>query len=214
MRMFRNRIHSVVIRLLIVFLITFFVQCMYAQENHTIIVFFLYGSQPKSEFKNEPTYLGGIYGGHVSIGIDSLVVGFSTSLTSKRQVHIFPHKHNSIGKFFAKDIRDFLKDTVSRKYTTIAIPLSEEQYDTIKQIHNDYLQNSPYDYAFFGMRCAASAYEILSQAGIVKSKSKCGVVFSNFYPKLLRYKLFHLAKANGYKVTKHKGNKRRNWEKD
>ncbi len=201
-------------RLLIVFLITFFVRSLYGQQNHTIIVFFLYGSQPRSEFKNEPSYLGGIHGGHVSIGIDSLVVGFSSSLTAKRQVHIFPHKHNSIGKFFTKDLTDFLKDTISRKYTTIAIPLSEDQYDTIKHIQNDYLKNSPYDYAFFGMRCASSAYEVLSQAGIVERKTKCGVIFSNFYPKLLRHKLLHLAKLKGYNVTKHKGNKRRFWEKD
>ncbi len=201
-------------RLLIFFLITIFLKSLHGQENQTIIVYFLYGSQPKSEFKSEPTYLGGIYGGHVSIGIDSLVVGFSTSLTSKRQVHLFPHKYNSIGQFFAKDVKDFLKDTISQKYSTIAIPLSESQYDTIKLIHNDYLRNSPYDYAFFGMRCASSAYEILSQAGIVKSKTRCCVVISNFYPKLFRHKLLHLAKAKGYKVTKHKGNKRRNWEKD
>lgn len=77
-----------------------------------------------------------------------------------------------------------------------------------------YLEKSPYDYAFFGMRCASAAYDVLGQLEIVKPHSNFSTVCKNFYPKKLRKKLLRLAKHNSWKITRKPGRPSRKWEKE
>jgi hypothetical protein len=183
----------------------------FGQNSDTIQVFFLYGSRPRhSHWHQESHYFGGFHGGHVSIGIDSSVIGFH----HVKGLHLIGHRKPTGGVFECKRIQDFLKDTVNSKYTTFKIPLTKVQHHQLLQIFNDYRAQTPYDYAFFGMRCAAAAYDVLSQIGIFKVKSKCGNIASNFYPKLFRKKMFALALENHYKINQHIGRKSRKWEND
>ncbi|MEI9955698.1 MAG: hypothetical protein WDM90_05170 [Ferruginibacter sp.] len=52
------------------------------------------------------------------------------------------------------------------------------------------MQKSPYDYAVFGMRCAAATYDMLEKTGVVKKRSRMGKWVTFFYPQLLRRRLF------------------------
>jgi hypothetical protein len=79
---------------------------------------------------------------------------------------------------------------------------------------NNYLQNPPYDYALFGMRCAASAHEMLSVAGIFKKRTKFFSVFYNFYPKKLRKRILDKAFEENYEIIHQEGRNERKWEND
>jgi hypothetical protein len=184
----------------------------FAQESKNIEVFFLYGSKPSHGFKNqEKPYFGGKHGGHVSIGFDTAVVGFGPH----NGFHIFAHRKNFKGAYKFEGIQAFRKDTVSFKYSTFEVPVTDSQYVKLQKILNNYLfVKTPYDYAFIGMRCASAAYDVLSQVGLFKSKSKWRNIFSNFYPKPFRRKMFKLAKKNNLKITTQNGRASRKWEND
>jgi len=184
----------------------------FGQTRHTIKVYFLYGSKPAVGHRyHEDPYFGGKHGGHVSIGIDTLVVGF----TDTNGFHIFAHRNNLKGVYKVKGLKKFRKDSASYKYTTFEVPLTDTQYVKLKKIVYNYLYvKTPYDYAFIGMRCAAAAYDLLSQIGLFEIRSKWGNVFSNFYPKKLRNKMFRLAREKNYKISTQPGRLSRKWEND
>lgn len=181
------------------------------QPYHILKVLFRYGSRPAYGFeKTESDDFGGIHGGHVCLGIDSVVVGFDSPVG----FNIFPSRKNIKGCWVCEEEKEYMKDTISKKYAIVLIPITDTQYQQINTIFTGYLNNPPYDYAFFGMRCASATYDVLSQIGIVEQKSYTGKVYSIFYPRLLRRKIFRLAKENNYKVIKLKGRKSREWEGD
>jgi len=182
-----------------------------AQQPHFMQVFFLYGSKPAPGYeKLESPAFGGIHGGHVSIGIDSFDVCFH----HVNGYHIFPTRKNLKGAYEQIRITDFLKDTSSYKYTVFKIPIDSSQYSRLENTLTGYLRSTPYDYAFWGMRCAAATYDMLSHAGFFKPRSRFGMMCSNFYPRLLRKKLFRLAKEKHYTVNYQNGRKSRIWEDD
>lgn len=179
-------------------------------QNHTIQLYFLYGSKPAKGYKKtEKKLFGGLHGGHVSIGVDSSITGFGPV----GKFHIFSKKKRNAG-FRCEDQASFNADSVGKKYTTITIPITNEQYEKITGIHNGYLNNAPYDYAFIGMRCAAASYDVLSQLGLVKAKGKTATKLQIFYPRRLRKRMLKMAKEKGYKVHYQAGSKTRVWEKD
>lgn len=184
-----------------------------SQDSGFIKVHFLYGSKPKKKYKKtEKPWFGGIHGGHVSIESEGYVYGFlpyeSFHLVGKKRAD----KRHSI--FSMESVESWVKDTATLKYTTITIPVSKQQQDSLHNIHQSYLKHPPYDYAFIGMRCASATYDILGQIGIVEWLPNKKNTFKNFYPKLLRKKLLKLAKQRGYKVHRQQGRKTRKWERD
>ncbi len=191
-----------------------FLICHYlcGQSTHVIKVYFLYGSKPRHAFRQTEKHLfGSIHGGHVSIGIDdSVVIGFSHS----KGIHFFPMRKNFKGKYKVESINEFCKDSVQKKYTTFCIPVSDEQYIKLINILQGHLTQTPYDYAFFGMRCTSAAYDVLSHIDIFPLLSKRKNIFSNFYPRRLRNKFFRLAKEKNYSMHFQQGAKSRKWEKD
>jgi hypothetical protein len=181
------------------------------QPDHILKVLFRYGSRPALGYeKTEKNDFGGIHGGHVCLAMDSIVIGFD----SPNGYHIFPSRKHLKGLFVREDEHDYMKDTITKKYAIVEIPISDSQYLLLNKILEGYINNPPYDYAFFGMRCASATYDVLSQIGILEHKSYLGNVFSNFYPKLFRSKIFHLAKKNNYTIIRLKGRKSRQWEED
>jgi hypothetical protein len=198
-------------KLILTILICFKICLAEGQQEHILKVLFRYGSRPARGYEQvEHPDFGGIHGGHVCLAIDSVVVGFD----SPKGFHIFPRKKNLKGVFVREIEREYMQDTIKKKYAIVEIPITDDQYRTLYNVIDGYLKNTPYDYAFFGMRCASATYDMLSQIGIMKPRSNFRNVISNFYPKLLRRKLFHLAKKNNYKVIKLKGRKTRTWEED
>ncbi len=75
-------------------------------------------------------------------------------------------------------------------------------------------KNAPYDYAFLGMRCAASAQDVLGQIGVVKKRKRLKNIYTTFYPKKLRKRLLKQATEKNYKIISHQGRPTRKWEKD
>jgi hypothetical protein len=199
-------------RLILYFLVLLLSGVSFGQDTNSIKVYFLHGSKPASGHKKtEPYLFGGKHGGHVSIGIDTAIVSF----TNYDGFHIFPHREEIKGVFIYESLQGFLRDTANRKYTIFKVPLSDSQYVKLKKIVDSYSYGqAPYDYAFFGMRCASAAYDILSQINLFKRKSTFGNIVSNFYPKLFRKKMLQLAKKNRYPVKTQKGCKSRKWECD
>jgi hypothetical protein len=188
-----------------------FLWCTVVVAQQTITVHFLYGSKPAKGYKNSETkWFGGIKGGHVTIESGDSIVGFHPG----GKCHIFSKKKKANGYFSNEQNLNWVKDTVTLKYTSVIIPLSEENYKRVKNTLNSYLQKSPYDYAFFGMRCAAAAYDVLEETGIVKKRSRLGKLGAFFYPQLLRRRLLKIAGVKNYTVIRKKGKVSRNWEKE
>lgn len=182
-----------------------------ANDSGFIKVHFLYGSKPKKKYKKtEKPWFGGIHGGHVSIEVDGFVVGF----VPMKSLHVVTKNYNKHSVFVSEPLTRWASDTATLKYTTITIPVSRAQLDSLHKIHKSYLQQTPYDYAFIGMRCAAATYDILGQIGIVEWVPNTKNTFKNFYPKLLRKKMLKLAAQRGYKVHRQQGRKTRKWERD
>ena len=183
----------------------------FAQDPHSLKVFFRYGSIPEIGYEYvEYEEIGGLHGGHVSLGIDSLEIGF----TNDKTIHLFPGNNHKNGVFYWEYLKDFEDQVSDKKYITFVVPLSEVQYDTLRTILLAYIDESPYDYAFFGMRCTSAAYDVLSQIGLLEPKTRAANIISNFYPKMLRRKMFQLARQRGYTVVRAKGRKTRIWDND
>jgi len=193
------------------FLLSSLLLTTYINAQQTIAVHFLYGSKPAKGYKGEEKkWFGGIKGGHVTIETGDSIIGFQP----KGNCHVFGKKENANGYFNAKQKTNWVKDTVSLKYATILIPLDDARYTKLKSTLDKYLQKSPYDYAVFGMRCAAATYDVLEEAGVVKKRSRMGKWVSFFYPQLLRRRMLKIADENNYAVVKTGGRKSRVWEKE
>ena len=195
-------------------LLLFFISCsliLPAQSDTTYIkVHFFYGSKPKMKYhKVESKRFGGLHGGHVSMELNDTNFGF----LFKGRVHIFSHKKNLHSHWVTESNASWVNDTINDKYATVLVPLTGAQLQIYNQIKQEYLNHTPYDYAFFGMRCAASTYDMFSQMGFFKHRSRFGMVSKIFYPKLLRKRFLKLAQQNQWEVIRHEGSSRRKWER-
>lgn len=181
-----------------------------------IKVHFLYGSRPKREFKDtEHHWFGGIHGGHVGIEVDS---NYIIDFVPAGVFHIIEHPNNKHSRFTTHTVAGFWStfgsDTEDVKRTTIVIPIHEKQKKILDSITAVYTSTPPYDYAFIGMRCAAAAYDVLAQIGIMQSHCRSGTYFRNFYPKPFRKRLLKKAKREGWTVRMVEGSATRIWERD
>lgn len=182
----------------------------------TLTVRFLYGSKPKPEHKREQKrWFGGMLGGHVGIQYDSTRF---LSFFYEGRVHIFQRKNKKSGRYDLQSHEEFNyimdKDVDSVKTLIIYIPITKNQKEKFLSVCESYIANTPYDYAFFGVRCGSSTYDVLSQVGVVKQYSYFKMWTKIFYPKKLRYRLKRDAKKNGWKMEKIKGTHKRIWERD
>jgi hypothetical protein len=193
-------------------LFLFISNLLFSNDSLFVKVHFVYGSKPKSAFKKtEAKQFGGIHGGHVYLELENKIISYGTN---NGKWHIFPHKSKSAGKYRIDIDLKWHGDTSKLKITTIVIPITEEQSLKFKETEKIYFEKTPYDYAFLGMRCAAGAYDFLSQSDVCKHKSRLAIVLRNFYPKRLRVKLLKLAKKENWLILKQEGRKSRKWERD
>lgn len=180
-------------------------------DTAEIRVHFLYGSKPaKACKKTEEDYFGGLHGGHVTIEAAGINVGFNPIW----DYHIFPHKKHKSAAFALTSLEEFQKDSVEMKYVSFIIKTTPEKVRMIDSIHQAYLKKTPYDYSFFGMRCASATWDILEEADIVKRRSKIWKAWVIFYPRRIRKRMFRYAEKEGWEVVAKDGRECRVWEKD
>lgn len=198
---------------LTILLVSVFVSAAYCQADSSAVikVHFLYGSKPKRKFKDtEFKSFGGLHGGHVSIQTGDTDYGFGPTIMP---VHLFPKRRRQ-SAFEARELQGGPRYSAGNKTVTFVIPVSQKQLATLDSLHKAYCQTAPYDYAFFGMRCASATQDILARAGLLKRKSRIATILASFYPKRLRKRLFKQAKADGYRIIRSEGKATRKWERD
>jgi hypothetical protein len=188
----------------------------HAEDSLYIKVHFLYGSRPSEKYKDtERKWFGGVLGGHVGIEGDS---GRVLNFSAGGKCHLFAKKTNRHSNFKECPIDRFYSNfggkPDSMKKAIVYIPVTKQQKQAFDSIAAAYLKQTPYDYAVFGMRCSAAAYDILGQLNIFPHYSHTKTYKKIFYPKLLRKRLLKKAGENGWAVVKQNGSGTRVWEKD
>jgi hypothetical protein len=182
------------------------VNTVFAQQ--TIQLHFLYGSKPAKGYKAvESKHFGGLKGGHVNIEVNGRVLDFLPG-----KCPLFPNNKKPSGGYYINHSISW--DTAHTKWTTISIPVSSIQLQQLEQLMDSFAKRTPYDYAVFGMRCAAASYDVLSRIGLLKKMKNAKKVTKFFYPKLLRKKMMKWARQRGYPVIQHEGRPSRKWEAD
>jgi hypothetical protein len=182
--------------------------CLGSHAGDTVKVLFVYGSKPK--IKGEDRWFGGIHGGHVSVQYRNMYASF----VPDGKFHVFASRKYVNSKFVLEYDDRFIFDTSDSRYVIICVPVDSMQKARLDSVIGQRLTKSPYDYAFFGMRCASAAYELFATAGIFPSKSRYGMLRKYFYPKKLRKKMFREAKLNNWPVYFRPGRTSRKWEED
>jgi hypothetical protein len=200
-------------RTVLLFFFAFGPVLLFAQEADRLAqVHIIHGSRAKYKYQQtEYKMLGGMYGGHVVMQLDSHVYGF---LFTHYRLHVFPSKKHSIGMFEDDAAAGWHASVTEDKVTTISIPITQRQFEYMDSAYKSYLKDCPYDYSFFGMRCAASCLKMLCDAGVLEPITQGQSVRKAFYPRPLRKDLVDLAKLKGWQVTITEGSPRRKWEKD
>lgn len=184
-----------------------FTACFASDTTYTIKINFLYGSRPAKGFHQQESKLfGGIKGGHVNIEADGRVLDFTPGDNP-----LLPHNKNPSGGFSINQSVNWDGDD---KWKTIIVPVSQDQYIALQKIFDSVAAKTPYDYAIFGMRCAAASYDVLSKIGLFKEYTTSKNVTTHFYPKLLRKKVLKWADKNNYTVLSNEGRSSRKWESD
>jgi hypothetical protein len=203
-------------QLIITFIFCFTFSPTYSQDSLFLKVHFLYGSKPLKKYKDtESKWFGGILGGHVGIeGERDKILNF----LRKGKFHWFAKKDNRHSMYREHASRNFYSifrtDPDSVKSAIVYIPVTVQQKQQFDSITKCYLQQTPYDYAFIGMRCGAAAYDILGQLGVLKKYSISKTYKKIFYPKKLRKRLLKKAKENNWTIVRQDGSIRRKWERD
>lgn len=179
-------------------------------QTDTLVVEIIYGSKPLT--KDGAHWFGGKLGGHIGlrIGKDSVmhfVPGGRVNATNM---------NSDTGNYLISSEKQFYKtfycDTT--KICRIFIPVSPDQKKELLRASTPFLQKGPYPYAFFGMRCAAACYHLLSLGNVTKKLSKSRMTWKFFYPRKLRKFLFKEAEKNGWIVKHSKGSTKRKWDHD
>ena len=194
-----------------------FIQTNACQADSVYIrVHFLHGSKPKKQFKHEEDrWFGGLLGGHAGVEYEKNKI---LNFLPKARFHFFSKRRIINSRFTIHDTISFYAllggkpDSV--KKTIVTILISGKQKIMLDSLAEAYQNKCPYDYAFFGMRCGAAAYDILAEAGVVKKYGFGKTWRKTFYPRKLRRRLEKNAAKTHYTITKQEGSYRRIWEKD
>lgn len=186
---------------------------LFLPAQDSIRVHFKYGSKPGKGFKKvEKHWFGGIHGGHVSIETEEGVFGFGP----KGKFHVIARRGEDKrhSYFQYETMPEFQRDSAGLQYLSVILPVTRAQMDSLNAIHKCHREKPPYDYAFLGMRCAASTYDVLADVGITKKRSQKGTWRKYFYPRKMRNMMVKRADQEGWRMVRHSGSHRRKWERD
>lgn len=205
---------SMKVLLVLIFCICYLTS-LYSQDSSCIRVQFLYGSKPQKKYKHtEKKWFGGILGGHVGIEGDSGRF-YSFEIVGKNKIFNGKADNSAFKLATEEEFWNVMKTKEdSLKKATIIIPITGKQKQKFDSITSAYLNEVPYCYAVFGMRCASSTYEILAQLGILPQYSHFKTYMKIFYPRRLRKRLLARAEKYNWVVIQKEGTPKRKWEKD
>lgn len=179
-------------------------------QTDTLVVEIIYGSKPLT--KDESHWFGGKLGGHIGlkIGTDSVMHFVPGGRVVATNINSDDGKYliSTNNQFY----RTFHCDTA--KTCQIFIPISHKQKQQLLQEIKPFLKHGPYPYAFFGMRCAAACYHLLSLADVTPDLSRSKMTWKFIYPRKLRSYLFKEADKNGWIIKRTKGSTKRKWDHD
>ena len=195
-------------RIILVFIaLIIFNACLAGDSTYTIRINFLYGSRPAKGYHGQESKLfGGIKGGHVNVEAGGKVLDFHPGNNP-----LFPKNKKPSGGF---TLNSSVYWSNTDKWKTVIVPVSKDQFNELQYIFDSVTSKTPYDYAIFGMRCAAASYDVLSKIGLFKEFSNKKNVVTHFYPKLLRKKVLKWAANNNYAIISNEGRRSRKWESD
>jgi hypothetical protein len=203
----------------------------------SIRILCLYGSIPAKGFEGkEPMYgpknifnkMSKMHGGHASIEYapDKALsfqpkqytgVARSGHLTNRSNAKNF----NSCFRIYTAQrawtvLGNYYNNLDSLRRATFVIPVTATQKKRLDSIAQAYVQKTPYDYSFLGMRCASASYEVLASAGIVADyKHNFWVnIFTTRRLRYILYKEYLRNKDKGWRLYTSKGSQSREWEKD
>ncbi|HET6253356.1 MAG TPA: hypothetical protein VFE32_04755 [Puia sp.] len=207
-----------------------------ADARYTIRILCLYGSVPaKGYWKVEPYHgphnlinmVAKLHGGHVGIEYaPDKVLSFQPQAYGGLAAsgHFVAHfSKRSFNSWFRVYSVDRMWSCLGNRYNSIdslrravfVIPITAAQRHTLDSLVKSYTTQTPYDYAFFGMRCASSSYDVLQTAGILP---KTGLTWYNVFTtqefRYLLYQEYLRNRGEGWQLYTSKGSVSRKWEKD
>jgi hypothetical protein len=104
----------------------------------------------------------------------------------------------------------------SLRRAVFIIPVTAAQKSTLDSLAKAYTAATPYDSAFFGMRCASASYQFLATAGLV-TEYRSNIWWHVFTTRDFRdalYKEYLRNRDKGWRLETSKGSVSRQWEKD
>ena len=203
----------------------------------TIRVLCLYGSIPaKGWMGREPMYgpntlinrTAKLHGGHVGVEYaPGKVLSFQplkyTGIASSGHLITSSNKKNfnSCFRTYSETrmwnvLGNYYGNIDSLRRAVFVIPVTAAQKKILDSLAGQYTRESPYDYAFLGMRCASATYDVLQAAGIVP-EYKHELWYNVFTTRQFRYLLYREYlhnKDKGWQLYTCKGSVSRKWEKD
>lgn len=103
----------------------------------------------------------------------------------------------------------------SLRRAVFVIPITAAQHRALDSLVGAFTTKTPYDYAFFGMRCASSSYDVLQIAGILpRAEMTWYNVFTTKEFRYLLYREYLRNKDKGWELYTSRGSVSRKWEKD
>jgi hypothetical protein len=196
----------------------------------SIRILMLYGSKPAKGHPEEPKWFGGKPGGHVAIdmGGDSTLNFGPTKY--RPFCHIFSRSKpaNFKSRFHIRTVHAFWRTfnythpvndhADSLKGLVIVMPITPQQKQKLDSITKAYLNNTPYDYAVFGMRCASASYAVLAQLNLLDKPYKRRIWWHLLYPRDIRFELLKQTKQNPaaatWRIYNTAGTTVRKWDRD
>lgn len=180
-------------------------------RNYQLIINYQFGSVPAKGFEgSEKKRAGGLLGGHVTCIIGKSVYGFTDE--GADFTHVFPDHDHPNGYWQKEDITIWKNKMETEQYMQFYIPVTYSQITMLRQILDGYVGKTPYDYAFFGMRCMSAMYDILGDIAILPVVPNWYVWALYFYPRKFRRDLTRMAYVNGWPMQFNQGRGTRKWE--
>jgi hypothetical protein len=188
---------------------------MPASAQDSITIHFLHGSRPaRHAAGTEPRWLGGKLGGHVGLAFapDSIL-----HFIPRGKFHWVGRRAPKHSCFLVSSEEQFLGvlggSAGAYQTTTITLPVDSVQASRLAAVKTSYLAETPYDYAFLGMRCAAATDDLLAKLGVTRRRGYWGTIFGTFHPRALRKRLLRMAARQGWPVAVAQGSELRKWQR-
>jgi hypothetical protein len=180
-----------------------------------VILHCIHGSVSRAWWKKDPRpRVGGLLGGHVVIECGNDICHFDNK---KMPTRLWYSDRPDNSFVVVEDVEYWKSRTQNDQITSYVIAVTDAEYQLLGDFIGRFKTGelpTPYNYAFFGYRCYAFAFDILSRVGIVNIKSKFLHILYGFIPpiarKVIGQELSETKKE--YSIKYRKGENIRIWE--